>query len=57
MKHVQEFRDPKPAKELIARIGAVLDRIGATAEKPVHIMEICGGHTHAIFRYGLKLSM
>ena len=53
MKHVQEFRDPKPAKALIARIGAALDRIGATAEKPVHIMEICGGHTHAIFRYGL----
>ncbi|SPF79379.1 hydrogenase formation protein HypD [Pseudoprimorskyibacter insulae] len=53
MKYADEFRDPKAAKALLAKIGAVVDQIGATAEKPVHIMEICGGHTHAIFRYGL----
>jgi hydrogenase expression/formation protein HypD len=34
-------------------IARVCDQIGATAENPVRIMEICGGHTHAIFRYGL----
>ena len=53
MKYAEEFRDPKAAKALLARITDVCDEIGATAEKPVHIMEICGGHTHAIFRYGL----
>ncbi|WP_424965510.1 hydrogenase formation protein HypD [Dinoroseobacter sp. S375] len=53
MKYVQEFRDPKAAKGVLAAIEKVCDEIGATAEKPVHIMEICGGHTHAIFRYGL----
>lgn len=53
MRYVEEFRDPKAAKTLIAAIGRVADQIGATREKPVHIMEICGGHTHAIFRYGL----
>ncbi len=53
MRYVQEFRDPKAAKVLLKEIETVLDQIGATADKPVHIMEICGGHTHAIFRYGL----
>jgi len=53
MKYADEFRDPVAAKALLDAIARVVDQIGATAEKPVHIMEICGGHTHAIFRYGL----
>ncbi|MCA0919369.1 hydrogenase formation protein HypD [Pseudooceanicola nanhaiensis] len=53
MRYVEEFRDPKAAKALIAAIGAMADRLGATKAEPVRIMEICGGHTHAIFRYGL----
>lgn len=53
MKYADEFRDPKAAKAILARIGDLCDEIGATAEKPLHIMEVCGGHTHAIFRYGL----
>ena len=53
MRYVEEFRDPKAAKGILAAIARVADEIGATKEKPVHIMEICGGHTHAIFRYGL----
>ncbi|RVT83224.1 hydrogenase formation protein HypD [Rhodobacteraceae bacterium CCMM004] len=53
MKYVQEFRDPKAAKAVLAAIARVADEIGATRDKPVHIMEVCGGHTHAIFRYGL----
>ncbi len=53
MRYVEEFRDPVAAKGVLAEIARVADRIGATKERPVHIMEICGGHTHAIFRYGL----
>ncbi|WP_101340464.1 hydrogenase formation protein HypD (plasmid) [Cereibacter azotoformans] len=53
MKFASEFRDPTLAKSLIAAISAQADRLGARRERPVHIMEICGGHTHAIFRYGL----
>lgn len=53
MKYAEEFRDPTAAKALLEAIAKVVDQIGATAENPVHIMEICGGHTHAIFRYGL----
>jgi hydrogenase expression/formation protein HypD len=53
VKYVEEFRDPVAAKGVLAEIARVADQIGATADRPVHIMEICGGHTHAIFRYGL----
>ncbi|MCE6957942.1 hydrogenase formation protein HypD [Cereibacter sphaeroides] len=53
MKFASEFRDPALARSLLTAIAARADEIGATREKPVHIMEICGGHTHAIFRYGL----
>lgn len=53
MKFADEFRDPVAARHVLAAIDDVIQRLGATAEKPVSIMEICGGHTHAIFRYGL----
>ncbi|CUH68474.1 Hydrogenase expression/formation protein HypD [Thalassovita gelatinovora] len=53
MKYAEEFRDPKAAKALLAQIAEVVDDIGASRDAPIHIMEICGGHTHAIFRYGL----
>jgi hydrogenase expression/formation protein HypD len=53
MRYVEEFRDPKAAKGVLAEISRVADQIGATKDDPVRIMEICGGHTHAIFRYGL----
>nr|WP_319484375.1 hydrogenase formation protein HypD [uncultured Cohaesibacter sp.] len=53
MKYVTEFRDPVAARQLLAAISQTVDQIGATKDNPVRLMEICGGHTHAIFRYGL----
>ncbi|MGD9785428.1 MAG: hydrogenase formation protein HypD [Hyphomicrobiaceae bacterium] len=53
MKYADEFRDPVAAKAVLSAISQVLADIGATADDPVSIMEICGGHTHTIFRYGL----
>lgn len=53
MKFASEFRDPTAARALLDRIAEKAEAIGATRENPVHIMEICGGHTHSIFRYGL----
>lgn len=53
MRFAEEFRDPKAARALLAQIAEVAEDIGATRDNPVRIMEICGGHTHAIFRYGL----
>ena len=53
MKHVTEFRDPALARALLAEIARLADGLGATRARPLHIMEVCGGHTHAIFRFGL----
>jgi hydrogenase expression/formation protein HypD len=48
MKYVEEFRDGA----LAARIAAAIAR-EAVAERRYQFMEFCGGHTHAISRYGL----
>ncbi|MDZ7370974.1 MAG: hydrogenase formation protein HypD [candidate division KSB1 bacterium] len=47
MKYVDEFRDPEAARRLAAAIAARTSR-------PWTIMEICGGQTHAILKYGLE---
>lgn len=47
MKFATEFRDSSLAKKL-------LDNIRRKSTKPANIMEFCGGHTVAIFRYGLR---
>jgi len=47
MKYTVEFRDLAAARYLI-------DDIKHLAKKPVTIIEFCGGHTHAIMRYGLR---
>jgi hydrogenase expression/formation protein HypD len=54
MKYIDEFRDPKAAQALIREIGALTDTLGATEAHPVRLMEVCGGHTHSIFRYGIE---
>jgi hydrogenase expression/formation protein HypD len=49
MKYVDEFRDGTLARAIAARIAAAV-RPG----RSYHFMEFCGGHTHAISRYGVK---
>jgi hydrogenase expression/formation protein HypD len=46
MKYIDEYRNPEQAKQLAAAIGAATTR-------PWQIMEVCGGQTHAIIRFGL----
>ncbi|HYW92998.1 MAG TPA: hydrogenase formation protein HypD [Gammaproteobacteria bacterium] len=49
MRYIREFRD--------GRAGAALARAIATEVRPdrdYYLMEFCGGHTHAIFRYGVQ---
>jgi hydrogenase expression/formation protein HypD len=53
MKYVDEFRDRDKAQGLLARIEALAARLPA-GERPLRIMEVCGGHTHSIFRYGIE---
>lgn len=54
MKYVDEFRDPAKARTLIAEIRGLIPRIPSARHRPLQIMEVCGGHTHAIFRYGIQ---
>jgi hydrogenase expression/formation protein HypD len=49
MKYVDEFRDRAVAEKLAAEIARE-----AQTGRSFHFMEFCGGHTHAIFRYGVQ---
>ncbi len=52
MKFIDEYRDPALAQRLVAQIHRTLER--HPEARPVRLMEFCGGHTHAIFRFGLR---
>lgn len=47
MKYIDEFRDPGAVQRLLT---AIHDR----STRPVRLMEFCGGHTHAILKFGLR---
>lgn len=48
MKYVDAFRDGTIAKRLAATITSAVD-----PARTYRYMEFCGGHTHAIARFGL----
>ena len=48
MRFVDEYRDPAVARALIAQI---TELAGADSFK---FMEVCGGHTHTIYRHGIE---
>ncbi|MGE0022170.1 MAG: hydrogenase formation protein HypD [Hyphomicrobium sp.] len=54
MKYVEEFRDAEKAKVLVHEIDKLVADIDPPKDRPIAIMEVCGGHTHSIFRYGLE---
>jgi hydrogenase expression/formation protein HypD len=47
MKFIDEYRQSGLAKLLAEKIAGMTDR-------PLKLMEVCGGHTHAIFKYGIE---
>lgn len=49
MKYIEEFRDRKLAEKLAAAIANEVN-----PDRQYNLMEFCGGHTHAIFRYGVQ---
>ncbi len=49
MRYISEFRDRTLARNLAARIAHEVQ-----PDRDYHFMEFCGGHTHAIFRYGVQ---
>jgi hydrogenase expression/formation protein HypD len=47
MKHVDEYRDAELS-------GKIANRVKAVSRKKVRLMEVCGTHTMAIFRSGIR---
>ncbi len=48
MKYVDEYRDPELAKRISNEIAKL------SASRPLKLMEICGGHTHTIYKHGIE---
>ena len=46
MKYLDEYRDPRLAQSLVTEIRR-------TVTRPWVLMEICGGQTHTLMRYGI----
>ena len=49
MKYLDEYRDAEAARKLAAAIAR-------TVTRPWTIMEVCGGQTHTIVKYGIDQS-
>ena len=48
MRFIDEYRDPATAKLVLAEIEAL------AGDDQFKFMEVCGGHTHAIYRHGIE---
>src|SRR5947207_7057291 len=48
MKYVDEYRDAGLAKRISAEIAKL------SASQPLKLMEVCGGHTHTIYKHGIE---
>ena len=47
IKHAAEYRNPEIARKIV-------ERIAQTSLRPVRLMEVCGTHTMAIFKSGIR---
>jgi hydrogenase expression/formation protein HypD len=52
VKYVDEYRDPAAARIAVRRITELAE--GGRAGAPYAFMEVCGGHTHTIYRHGIE---
>ena len=52
MRFVDEYRDPAAARVAVRRITELAD--GGRNGMPYAFMEVCGGHTHTIYRHGIE---
>ena len=48
MKYVDEYRDAEKAKQISGKIEEL------TEGQPFKMMEVCGGHTHTIYKHGIE---
>jgi hydrogenase expression/formation protein HypD len=52
MRFVDEYRDPAAARTAVRRITELAE--GGRNGVPYAFMEVCGGHTHTIYRHGIE---
>lgn len=53
MRYIDEYRQPDSVNALICQLNLQAEKLPYSASRPLRIMEVCGGHTHAIFKFGL----
>jgi hydrogenase expression/formation protein HypD len=53
MNYIEGFRNPEAARGIRSRVEALAAGLPAR-DRPVNIMEVCGSHTMAIARYGIR---
>ena len=49
MRFVDEYRDPVASRHVLDRISELVD-----PDRHYKFMEVCGGHTHTIYRHGIE---
>src|ERR1700744_6706440 len=54
MKFVDEFRDPAAARKLLGAIERLAGEGASQQGGQFKFMEVCGGHTHTIYRHGIE---
>jgi hydrogenase expression/formation protein HypD len=52
IRYIDEFRQGKTAQVIAHTIAEKIKQM--TLEAPIHFMEVCGGHTNAIFKFGIR---
>jgi len=53
MKYIDEYRDPDAAKRLLEAIAVLAGQL-CQGGRVLRFMEVCGGHTHTIYRHGIE---
>lgn len=53
MRFAHEFRDAELGRALALEIAALTSDLAPVSGSPLKLMEVCGGHTHTIYRYAL----
>ncbi|MDQ6798949.1 MAG: hydrogenase formation protein HypD [Actinomycetota bacterium] len=54
MKFVDEYRDPAAARIAVRQIEALAGPLTAKSGQHLKFMEVCGGHTHTIYKHGIE---
>ncbi|MGC6341547.1 hydrogenase formation protein HypD [Bisgaard Taxon 45] len=55
MQFVDEFRNPVIARQLLEKLRNLMEKLPQfNQDRPLYLMEVCGGHTHTIFKFGLN---